>query len=97
MYLINKIKEHGLLGSARIATGMAKRRLRQQIDPWRFRNAPKYANPTDAELSKIESDLARLSIAVSDYIPPPRSIPAISTGGLVPRSLPWWPRLGCLG
>lgn len=70
MSLIEKVRKHGLWGSARMAGSMAKRRLRRQIDRWRFRNAPKYANPTDAELSRIESDLERLSIAVTDYTPP---------------------------
>lgn len=70
MYLLEKIQKHGLLGSGRIAAGMMKRRLRRPIDAWRFRDAPRYANPSDVELSQIESDLTRLSIAVADYTPP---------------------------
>ncbi|MCS5694109.1 class I SAM-dependent methyltransferase [Cyanobium sp. FGCU-6] len=68
--IIEKVRKHGLWDSARMAGSIAKRRLRPQIDAWRFRDAPKYASPTDAELSQIESDLARLSIAVTDYTPP---------------------------
>lgn len=71
MRLIEKVRKHGLVGSARIVTGMAKRRLRRRIDPWRFRNAPRYANPTESELARIEADLSGLSIAVADYAPPP--------------------------
>lgn len=96
MNLIEKIRKHGFVGSARIAAGMTTRRLRPRIDAWRFRNAPKYANPTESELMQIESDLADLSIAVADYAPP-RSIQTISTGSLVPQGLPRRPNLRRLG
>lgn len=70
MYLLEKIQKHGLLGSGRIASAMMKPGLRRTIDAWRFRDAPMYANPTVDDLTQIESDLARLSIAVADYAPP---------------------------
>lgn len=69
MRLMEKIRKHGVIGSARIATAMASRRLRRPIDAWRFRGAPRYANPTEAELSQIEADLASLSITVAEYSP----------------------------
>lgn len=71
MSLIDKVRKHGLLGFTRIAGDFVTRQLQRYADAWRFRDSPKYANPTDAELLQIESDLARLSIDVADYSPPP--------------------------
>ena len=66
---LNKLCKHGMLGSARIATKVAKARFRRQIDEYRFRKAPKYANPNTEELSQIESDLRSLPTHIIDYSP----------------------------
>ena len=71
MNLIAKIQQHGLAGSARKGVGWVWRKLRPRYHQWRFRHAPRYANPTPDELATIERDLRGLGIGVSDYAPPP--------------------------
>ena len=69
--LIQKIREHGVIGSARKALGLVANNLKSRYDLWRCRNAPRYANPTVAELSEIENQLHELGIEIFDYGPPP--------------------------
>lgn len=68
--LIGKVRQHGLRGSAAIAGRRFRSRFLRRFDAWRFRNAPRYANPTSEELERIESDLRALAIELTDYTPP---------------------------
>lgn len=71
MSVLATVQRHGLLGTARKALALAKRK--SGYTAWRFRHAPKYANPTEIELETIERDLATLGITVEDYAPSPAS------------------------
>lgn len=71
MNLIAKIRQHGLAGSARKSVGMVWRKPSPRYYHWRFRQAPRYANPTPDELVTIERDLRGLGILIDDYAPTP--------------------------
>lgn len=70
MNLIEKIRRYGLVGSARKGIGVVWRKLRLRYHQWRFQHAPRYANPTPAELATIERDLHDLGIRIDDFAPP---------------------------
>lgn len=76
MTLVEKVQEHGLVGSARIASHLVRHKLRhsklgRSYSQWYFRNIPQYANPTPSELCQIEADLGALGIKITDYAPDP--------------------------
>lgn len=50
---------------------MAWNNFRSRYYQWRFRHAPRYANPTSEELVTIELDLRGLGIEINDYAPSP--------------------------
>ena len=69
--VINKVRKHGLLGATAIGAGRLKSEVYFRYSAWRFRDAPKYANPTKEELSRIEAELSALGVVMHDYIPSP--------------------------
>jgi hypothetical protein len=71
MTLFEKVYKHGLGGSVQIATRMLLNHAMHGIYAWRYRNAPRYDNPSNEELTQIERDLARLEIEIIDYSPSP--------------------------
>lgn len=68
--LVDKVRNHGLRGSAAIAGRRLRNRFLLRFDAWRFRNESHYANPTSEELERIEVDLRALGIEITDYTPP---------------------------
>ena len=70
MNYVEKIRRHGLVGSARKAAQLAMKKT--GWNTWRVRNAPKYKNPSREELVQIENDLRAIGVEVEDYSPPPR-------------------------
>ena len=68
--MIDKLRKHGVRGSAAIVSRRLTTGLRRRFDVWRFRNEPRYANSTNGELVRIENDLRALSIEINDYTPP---------------------------
>ena len=68
--IIDKLRNHGVAGSAVIVASQLKRGLQRRLDAWRFRSEPQYVNPTIEELLRIEADLKALGIAIEDYAPP---------------------------
>jgi hypothetical protein len=63
MNLINKIRRKGILGSISHAVEMG----RGKWSAYQWRNAPKYQDPTEDELTKIEKALQDLGVSVEDY------------------------------
>ncbi len=76
MDLVRKIRQHGLIGSARKAYGLAGRTLQHSYYRWATRHAKSYSGPTPAEHDRIEEDLRALGIAVNDYSPDPAGLAA---------------------
>lgn len=81
MEILRKVRKHGLLGSARKAFGLAGRLARNGYYRWAVRNAKSYAEPTAAELVRIERDLLALGIGVQDYAPRAESLAAFRAAG----------------
>ena len=79
---LRKIQRYGLVGS----TERLLNRVRRQsgFDKWRFRNAPRYASPTDDELLQIEQELRELGIGVHDYSPPAQGFSGFQAAGYFP-------------
>jgi len=71
MSLLEKIKSHSIVGSIGAASRLVKRKGGVIYWRWRYKDAPKYFNPTPAELETIESDLISLGVTINDYYPPP--------------------------
>lgn len=69
MMLLDKLRRHGLRGLAHKA--LTRIQKRTGFTTWRYRHAPRYANPTTAELVKIEQDLITLNIDVGSLTPSP--------------------------
>jgi hypothetical protein len=84
--MIEKLRKHGVQGSAAIISRRLALGLRRRFDTWRFRNAPRYANPTSAELERIENDLKALGIEVIDYAPPPDRFQQFKLGNWFPEN-----------
>lgn len=71
------------------ARGSAKKALRKLerrsgLLDWRFRNTPKFANPTPAELEAIERDLSGLGVPVHDFAPAASAFRAFQAEGWFP-------------
>ena len=71
MYILGKVRKHGLVGILGIVVRKFINQSRRCFDAWRFRDAPRYNNPNEDELAQIERDLARIGINVIDYTPTP--------------------------
>ncbi|WP_162560023.1 methyltransferase domain-containing protein [Methylotetracoccus oryzae] len=71
MSLVEKVWRNGLAGSVRIGAGMVWRQVRPYYDRCRFRNAPRYSNPTANDLTRIEQDLSSMGVGIEDYTPNP--------------------------
>lgn len=69
--IIDKVRKHGVAGSAVIVASRLKRGVKRRLDTWRFRSEPHYANPTIEELLRVEADLKALGITIEDFAPPP--------------------------
>lgn len=69
MELVRKIRQHGLIGSARKACGLAGRTLRHGYYRWAARHGKDYESPTPEQHARIEQDLRGLGIAIQDYAP----------------------------
>ena len=69
MDILRKVRQHGLLGSARKAVGLVGQQVRNGYYRWAVRHARSYEDPTAADLYRIEADLRALGIAVRDYAP----------------------------
>jgi hypothetical protein len=57
---LKKIRRYGLVGSTERLLSLARRK--SGYDEWRYRNAPRYANPTDDELLEIEQALREMKV-----------------------------------
>ena len=87
MNVLQKIRKHGLIGSARKASGRIRRTAEGWYYRWNVRNAKSFADPTPPELGRIEKDLSALGIAVHDFTPRAESLAAFrSAGYFVPES-----------
>lgn len=64
MTMMERMRRHGLVGSARKGVGVAWRMIRPYYHAWRFRQEPRYVSPTEEELTVIERDLQGLDIAI---------------------------------
>jgi hypothetical protein len=82
MGLVEKFRRHGVLGS--IQKGADVLQCRTGLTKFRYRNAPVYANPTDAELSQVERGIVSLGIAVEDFTPSKDDLEAF-------KSARWFP------
>jgi len=70
--LAGKVKKHGISGSAKIAFNLAAgkgKKLRNAYCRWAVRNAPRFNNPTVADMERIESDLLAAGVTLHDYAP----------------------------
>lgn len=79
---LRKVRRHGVLGSANLLLRRVWKK--SGFDKWRCRNAPRYTNPTDAELLEIERELRKTGINVQDYSPPPSGFSAFKAAGYFP-------------
>lgn len=79
---LRKIRQYGFFGSAKLLLWRIRRN--SGYDRWCCRNAPKYINPTDAELVKIEMALQQAGISVQDYVPPPAGFSDFKSAGYFP-------------
>ena len=82
MSILDGIRRHGMLSATRRAFLLAQRK--SGYTRWRFRNAPKYANPTQSELDAIERNLVELGISVHDYAPSPAAFRSFQTEAWFP-------------
>lgn len=69
MNIIEKIKKHGLLRSAKLGFAMIFRNAGRGYNKHRVRNAPTCNNPTADDFAKIEFNLQKLGVKVQDYSP----------------------------
>ena len=76
MSIIEKVRRHGVAGSARKAISLVNRKVSLRYHRWRTRHAPRYANPTADELGSIENDLRMSGITVHDFPHPPAAFKA---------------------
>jgi hypothetical protein len=67
--IADKVKRYGVMGTARRALQVGAKIGRNRYYRWNTRNAPKYANPTPAELAQIEKDLVSLGVRIYEYSP----------------------------
>jgi hypothetical protein len=75
MHLFQKLRRHGIAGSARIGINIFRGKARgawRSFLLYRLRNEPIYKNPTAAELDQIEADLNALGERVFDYVVNPK-------------------------
>ena len=82
MNLVEKIRRHGIAGSAKIC--LNKLKIKSGYIKWRFRRAPVYANPTPAELAQIEQGLVDLGTELHEYNPSPAEFHAFQAQGWFP-------------
>jgi len=82
MFLYKKIQLHGCTGSIKLATVIFLEKSGWYT--WRFRNAPKFQNPTEAELAQIEKNFQEIGITVHDYLPPPEEFHVFKDAGFFP-------------
>lgn len=81
MNVLQKIRKHGLIGSARKASGRVRRTAQGWYYRWNVRNAKSFADPTPSELGQIEKDLSTLGIVVHDFTPRAESLAAFRAAG----------------
>ena len=67
MRIVDKIRCYGVAGAVRKAVAVIDRKSGWRA--WRYRDAPRYANPTPAELREVERDLISLGVSIQDYVP----------------------------
>ena len=84
MNLVDKIKQHGILGSARKAFGIVGRTARNRYYRWAVREAPEYNNPTALELDQIERDLLASGVLIDDYAPRAEDFSAFQAANYFP-------------
>ena len=70
--MITRIRRYGLAESTRKAYRLLGRKFKllgrkSGYTNWRFRKAPRYANPTEAELKEIEAALIGLGVRIESY------------------------------
>jgi SAM-dependent methyltransferase len=83
--ILRKVRQHGLLGSARKAVGLVGRQARYGYYRWAVRHAKSYEDPTAAELGRIEADLRGRGIAVHDYVPRAEALAEFRAAGYFVR------------
>lgn len=71
MSILEKVRRHGFVGSARKVASLAHRKGSIGYSRLRYRNAPVYASPTPEELASIEGELTDLGVSIEDYSPSP--------------------------
>lgn len=71
MSILEKVRRHGIVGSAKKVVSLAHRKSSIGYSRLRYRYAPAYANPTPEELISIEEELAALGVCIEDYSPSP--------------------------
>lgn len=72
------------MGSARAAGRLLSTRAGRAFHRWRVRNAPRYTNPTTAELGAIEQELVAAGIAVHEISPSPQAFAGFLAKGYFP-------------
>jgi ubiquinone/menaquinone biosynthesis C-methylase UbiE len=82
MTIMRKVRQHGVVGSAKKACELTVRRTGWH--DWRTRNAPRYVGPIPAELAAIEDELRALGVAVDDYVADPEKFAAFQAEGYFP-------------
>lgn len=74
MKIINKIKKHGIVGSAKRLFERAEGMIRHKYQLLCVKDEPRFRNPIQEELVQIENQFLSTGVAVEDYSP--------SVGGL---------------
>jgi hypothetical protein len=78
---LQKLRKHGLLGSARKVAARIGRTMGGWFYKWAARDAEPFVNPTHRDLEQIEKNLSALGIAVHDWAPPPQDFAAFRAAG----------------
>lgn len=69
MNIIDKLKKHGVFGSARKVVERVLIAVRQGRLLWRVKNEPRFKNPTSEELAQIEKEFMAADVTIYDYSP----------------------------
>jgi len=86
MTLASAIKRHGIIGTAHKACQLVARKISHSFYRWSVRNAPKYNDPNDSELTIIERDMQALGLSIQDYAPHVDDFLAFKSAGFFPTS-----------
>ena len=69
MTILNKIKQHGILGSAKKAANLVKRKTQNRYHLWRVKETSLFSNPDKNQINDIEEDLKKLNVNIEEYNP----------------------------